>query len=131
MGGHAMACSMSGSETNTRSSVVCRRCGSARIRRSRARTRGEMLLRTLTPVHFHMCRDCGTRGWHLGASRVPLTESERRHAETHRINPAERSIKLRALTIAVVACVLGLALGLGLRRCDSKPAPPSTLEPLD
>ncbi len=113
------------------SNLTCGRCGSVRLRRSRARTRFEMAIRALTPIHFHICRDCGKRGWHAGATRVPLTEAVRRHAESHSTNPAEHLRRRRVWAIAILACLLGLSLGVGLHSCDTKPAPPSTMEQLD
>jgi len=113
------------------SRITCSRCGSRRVRRSRARTRLEMLVRVFTPLHFHMCRDCGTRGWHLGAGKVPLRATGNRRVEAHRTNRRERALRRKVYTTVLLSIFLGVALGLGLHECDSKPTPPSTMEPLD
>jgi hypothetical protein len=110
--------------------LACKSCGSPRIRRSRARTRGEILVRLFTPIHFHICRDCGKRSWHLGGSRVPLMLSDRRRVESPRTGDVERSRKPLVYGAVLVTFALGVGLGLGLRSCDSKPTPPSTTERL-
>jgi hypothetical protein len=53
--------------------VRCPRCGSSNVRRSKAKTAGERLVRYLTPFHYYRCRHCGHRGTHLG--RVPVHQA--------------------------------------------------------
>ena len=106
-------------------SPVCARCGSRRIRRSSGHGSWEHLLRRFTPVRFHVCGDCGTRGWHWGV-RSPRHASEIDSHDAHRHKPRRRYRHLvRSLVLAVV---LGAAAAVYLHQCSGHEAPtPGTI----
>ena len=104
---------------------ICRRCGSQHTRRSGPHNFWERALRS-TGIRFHVCGDCGQRGWHVGrrsqkrpASAVPVS-GRRSHPQQAR--------RRRVLRTILFSLLLGGAAALWLQRCENRPrVEPSTV----
>jgi hypothetical protein len=88
--------------------LVCSRCGSERLRRSRPRGVIERIARGLFGVRFHRCRNCGSRGshWHDRSSRLALQRRRRRN----RPAPPPPSLAMRTPVRAGPAFTIGVLL---------------------
>ena len=104
---------------------TCARCGGRRVRRSSAHGSWEHFLRRLTPVRFHVCGDCGARGWHWGV-RTQRHASQLNTHESHHNKPHRRYRHLvRSL---ILAAALGAGAALYLHQCSGREAPtPGTI----
>jgi ribosomal protein L37AE/L43A len=118
--------SAAGAEAPADSALHCPRCGSSNVRRSKAKTAGERLVRYLTPFHYYRCRKCGHRGAHLGRvptahahhdldpSRTPGRPLERRDLE----ESLER--RKRVFWTVVLAVALGALAGKYVHSCQQR-----------
>lgn len=104
---------------------VCRRCRSRHTRRSRPHNMPERVLSALTPLRFHVCEVCGTRGYHLGHRSRRLDEKgtqprtvgpSRRQRRATRLRRRER---LRVVRSLLIALALGCAAAVLVHRCGN------------
>ena len=104
----------------------CPRCASTNVRRSKAKTAGERLLRYLTPFHYYRCRKCGHRGLHLG--RVPTPPAGHEHDPSKTPGrPLERrdleealERRKRLLWTVLLAVALGALAGKYVHSCQQR-----------
>jgi hypothetical protein len=111
-----------------KSQPVCRKCKSRHVRRSSPHTMWERIVRKFAGIRFHVCGDCGARGWH----------HEKRHSRSHpsasqrlvsgRFTQASRARRRQVLRTAAVALALGMAAAVWLHRCEGRPGASSTRE---
>lgn len=105
----------------------CRHCGSPRLRRSRAHTSLERLVRRITPIHFHRCGECHRRGWHWPGPQE----------EAHGPGVTHRPVELRDVRSRIrnrnrvgrrvlIAVILGGAFAFAIRSCAERPRPTSS-----
>ncbi len=118
---------------------TCRRCGSARLRRSHSRSRLQKLLRRTTDWDRYACGSCGHRGWTLGkvprretASPAPVPQpvasaaqdadrslaGRRLEKRDHRL---KRRLRLRTYLTVGLSLLLGIVAALYLERCGAAP----------
>ena len=103
----------------------CRRCGSTVLRRARARTPWQQLVRELTSLHRYACGQCHHRGWTFadvpygefplvagGLGQVPRRPLEDRDVVAFRREHARRlgAVLLALMLGALLATVLAAAL---------------------
>jgi hypothetical protein len=105
----------------------CRRCGSTVLRRARARTWWQQLVRELTSLHRYACGECHHRGWtfadvpygdfpraagELALSPMPNRPLEERDVLAFRREHARRlgAVLLALMLGALLATVLAAAL---------------------
>jgi hypothetical protein len=104
----------------------CPRCGSSNVRRSKAKTPGERLVRYLTPFHYYRCRKCGHRGRHLGRVPAPPAPSDQDPSRTPG-RPLERrdleeslERKKRVVWTVLLAVALGALAGKYVHSCQQR-----------
>lgn len=104
---------------------VCRNCGSHHTRRSKPHNFLERVLRTATPIRFHVCAVCGARGFHVGQraqpAPIPVAPSpvaSNRPSSTRRPRLRRRR-RERFLKTLLVAILLGTGAALMLQRCPT------------
>ena len=85
--------------------LVCERCGSRRLRASRAHGFGELWARRTRGLRFHVCRDCGARGTHQRRRGIHGRHGSSRRRKARRARIAKR------VAIALVAIILGAWIG--------------------
>jgi hypothetical protein len=102
--------------------LLCRHCGSKRVRRSRAHATLERFLRTVTPIRFHVCGDCRRRGWHWPSEtrRETPTSAPARPVEQRDVR-RKSLIRKRTGTRVLVAFILGTLFALAIRSCQDRP----------
>jgi predicted RNA-binding Zn-ribbon protein involved in translation (DUF1610 family) len=89
---------------------ACPKCGSPRVRGSRAKTAREWLLRAVG-AHFYRCPDCRDRGWRL--RRVAASDPPPRASWE---SPAVRRDRITIAVSAVLAALLAVCASYFLQR---------------
>ncbi len=99
--------------------LTCYRCGSHRIHRSHPKNSLESVLRSVTPLRFHRCSECGHRGYHLAWSApraahqeaaIPSVPTDPRRS--YRDTLAARVRRRRIIRSILVATVLGVLVSV-------------------
>jgi hypothetical protein len=112
------------------STPTCLRCGSDRIRRARARTGWQQLLRAVTPLRRYACLACGHRGWtsarlshrsHADQAPPPAPQSSLARPLESRDHRARWRRRMRVIATIVAALVLGAVAANRLVSCQSQP----------
>jgi hypothetical protein len=98
---------------------TCPRCGSIRVRRSMPRDAWERFVRSVTPFHYFLCRDCDHRALHVG--RVPVGDGTGAPWPGRPVEERDRRaarVKARNTVLtALLAVMLGAAAGVYVHSC--------------
>jgi hypothetical protein len=104
--------------------LVCAACGSSRLRGSRPHGLLERLDRRYRGTRYHVCKDCGARGTHLGrrhASSRARTDAKGRPRERRDLR-ATRLLATRRTGAVILAIALGAWFGFHVSNCASRSA---------
>jgi hypothetical protein len=103
----------------------CPKCTGTNVRRTMPRNGRERFLRSILPMHLYFCRSCEQRSWIWGAT--PQERARRSSAgpvSGRTLEPRDRALarrnRSRILKSALVALLLGAALGIYLRGCQER-----------
>lgn len=98
----------------------CPKCNSRKVHRSRARSRWEILRKSVTPKRVFRCHACGWRGW--GVDMGPAFGHGQRRSGAHAA--AEDAPNLEGTELArpdVAATIDVSSLDMNMADADSKP----------
>ena len=103
----------------------CPKCTGTDLRRTMPRNGRERFLRSVLPMHLYFCRSCEQRSWVWGSTPQLRADSSASGPSSGRtLEPRDRALarhnQKRVLRSALVALLLGGALGYYLKSCQDR-----------